>query len=115
MGNVARFDTYLDICFLSMIGACEEWKLFTAVCVFFVIYLIYPFYTLFKLSGMKNQPIFVHSLPTIERCGKLAFIRENMLIATVLDSFCISNNVDIPCVTKMITIGRAMAIWTFLT
>lgn len=37
-----------------------------------------------------------------------------MLLATVLDSFCISNNIEI-CKRKTVTIGRAMAIWTFMT
>lgn len=46
MGNIARFDTYLDVCFLSMIVACQEWPLFTAVATFVIIYLIFPFYSL---------------------------------------------------------------------
>lgn len=115
MGNIARFDTYLDLCFLSMIVACQEWPLFTAVATFVIIYLIFPFYSLWELSGIKTHKTeFTHALPTIERCCKLAFIRENMLLATVLDSFCISNNIEI-CKRKTVTIGRAMGIWTFLT
>lgn len=56
----------------------------------------------------------MHTLPTIERCCKLAFIRENMLLATVLDSFCITNNIHVFKNTKL-TIGRGMGIWTFFT
>ena len=44
MGNIARFDTYLDVCFLSMIAACDEWPLFSSVAFFVVIYLMFPFY-----------------------------------------------------------------------
>jgi hypothetical protein len=84
------------------------------VAFFVCIYLIFPFYSLWKLSGIKETKEFSHALPTIERCCKLAFIRENMLLATVLDSFCISNNIEI-LKKKTITIGRAMGIWTFLT
>lgn len=43
MGQIARFDTYLDVCFMSMISACDEWPLFSAVATFVGIYLTFPF------------------------------------------------------------------------
>ena len=42
----------------------------------------------------------------------VSFIRENMLVATVLDSFCIDNHVTI-C-GKNIPFGRMMGIYTLL-
>jgi hypothetical protein len=94
MGQIARFDTYLDMCFISMIASCEEWQLFSAVLFFVVVYLTFPVYTLFKQSGLHFKETEInHVLATIERSSKLAFIRESMLLATVLDSFCISNDV----------------------
>ena len=56
---------------------------------------------------------FNHTLPKIERACDLSFIRENMLLATVLDSFCINNNVEV-C-KKQVTFGRMMGIWTLAT
>ena len=43
----------------------------------------------------------------------MAFVRENMLLATVLDSFCIENNVDVG--KKSYAFGRVMGIWTMIT
>ena len=56
---------------------------------------------------------FNHTLPKIEKNCDHCFIREQMLIATVLDSFCIDNNVSI-C-KKNISFGRTMGIWTLAT
>ena len=114
MGQIARFDTYLDVCFLAMISQCEEWGLFIPVCVLLIIYMIYPIYSMYMLSGLQVDLVtFKHTQPTIERCCKLSFIRENMLLATVLDSFCISNSTDI-C-GKPVSFGRTMGIWTLTT
>ena len=44
---------------------------------------------------MHTNQSYNHTLPRIERNCRLAFIRENMLLATVLDSFCIDNNVEV--------------------
>lgn len=51
--------------------------------------LIYPIYKIFKL--IKIESALLHTLPKIERNCKLSFIRENMMLAVVLDSFCITN------------------------
>ena len=48
----------------------------------------------------------------MERNNQLAFIRENMLLATVLDSFCIDNTVTM-C-KKPIAFGKFMGAYTFL-
>lgn len=77
------------------------------------IFLTFPFYSMWRLRGSQEDE-FKHTLPTLERCSKLAFIRENMLLATVLDSFCISNNMEIGGKLTMTT-GRAMAFWTAFT
>ena len=47
----------------------------------------------------------------MERNCQLAFIRENMLLATVLDSFCIDNTVAI--FKKPIAFGKLMGAYTF--
>jgi len=51
--------------------------------------LTYPIYKIFRL--MKLDTSLLHTLPRIERNCKLSFIRENMMLAVVLDSFCITN------------------------
>lgn len=47
----------------------------------------------------------------MERNCQLAFIRENMLLATVLDSFCIDNTVNIG--KKPVAFGKLMGAYTF--
>ena len=102
MGLIARFDTYLDVCFFLMLYQCKVWNLVIPIGFFIVLYLIYPFYKLVTLYKVNNT--FMHTLPKIERNCNLCFIRENMLLATVLDSFCISNNAEV-C-KKPIHLGR---------
>ena len=91
-GLIARFDTYLDMCFFNLLHACSEYTLSLPVIFLIAINITYPFYTLIQLAHTKKT--FSHTLTKIERNCRLAFIRENMLLATVLDSFCIDNNVD---------------------
>ena len=62
---------------------------------------------------LKIHQSFKHTLPKIERNCNLSFIRENMLIATVLDSFCISNSQDF--MKKPIPFGRVSGTWTLAT
>ena len=92
-GSIARFDTYLDMCFFNLLHACDEYKLSLPVIFLIVVNFTYPLYTLIKL--MHTNQSYNHTLPRIERNCRLAFIRENMLLATVLDSFCIDNNVEV--------------------
>jgi len=51
--------------------------------------LTYPIYKIFRLLKLEDN--LLHTLPKIERNCKLSFIRENMMLAVVLDSFCITN------------------------
>ena len=57
--------------------------------IFTILMLIYPFWKLIKLTRVNRN--LKHTLPRIERNCQLAFIRENMLLAVVLDSFAITN------------------------
>ena len=54
-----------------------------------VLVMIYPLFMIFKL--MKVNGSLKHTLPKIERNCKLSFIREQMLIASVLDSVSLTN------------------------
>jgi hypothetical protein len=110
MGQVARFDTYLDVCFACMIYSCEQWFLFWPISVFIFLFIIYPTTMLFKLMRVRRD--LNHTLPVLERNSQLCFIRENMLLATVLDSFCIENYTSI-C-NKPIVFGKTQAAWTFI-
>ena len=49
MGQVAHFDTYLDVCFLSLLLQCREWNLVIPVWIFVFVFLTYPFYKMFRL------------------------------------------------------------------
>lgn len=79
--------------------------------VFILLYVSYPLYTLVRLA-LCHDPGFKHTLPNIERACNASFIRENMLLATILDSFCIDNAVTV-C-GKPVPFGRMMAIYTLL-
>ena len=72
-----------------MLVECDEWPLYYPVGFFLLIMQIYPITELFLL--LKKNMDLSHTLPEIERCCKLSFIRENMFLAVVLDSFCINN------------------------
>lgn len=111
MGLVARFDTYLDVCFFVLLLECDQWNLYYPVGALIFLYVTYPFYSLWRLSGLTKS--FKHTLPKIERNCDLSFIRENMLLATVLDSFCVDNSTEI-C-KKAVPFGRQMGIWTLAT
>ena len=111
MGQVARFDTYLDVCFFSLMLQCSEWALAIPIGVFILLYVSYPLYTLVRLAACQHGGL-KHTLPGIERACNASFIRENMLVATVLDSFCIDNQVTI-C-GKAVPFGRMMGIYTLL-
>ena len=111
MGQIARFDTYLDVCFFSLLFQCSHWDLASPIGALIILYVLYPLYSLVSL--VKVSQSFKHTLPKIERNCNLCFIRENMMLATVLDSFCIDNNAEI-C-KKPVPFGRIMGIWTLLT
>ena len=74
-----------------MLFRCQSWDLVIPIGSLILIYISFPIYTLYKLSTLKQT--FNHAMPKIERNCNISFIRENMLVATVLDSFCIDNNI----------------------
>ena len=88
-GQIARFDTYLCVCFLSLVAHCQMAYIAWPVASFCLLQLIYPLYTLFSLIRMRAD--LTHTLPRVERNAQIAFVRENMMLATVFDSFCINN------------------------
>ena len=93
MGSIARTDTFLDICFVHIIGHCSEYYLpwFIATLVFAVLNFIFPAIMLLKIICKKGKSESKLKQPYLENTCFAAFIRENMLLATVLDSFCINN------------------------
>lgn len=109
MGQIARLDTFLDTCFLIMLIQCDMVNLIIPVFIFSIIMMSYPLYMLFKLSSVNKQ--FSHTQPYMERNCQLSFIREHMLLATVLDSFCINNSVMVN--SKPVAFGKLMGAYTF--
>lgn len=63
-----------------------------------------------NLLSSKSDPLY-HSQPKIEKNAQLCLMRENMLLATVLDSVCISNYRSV-C-GKDIVIGKICALNNF--
>lgn len=99
------------MCFFVLLYQCQEWYLVIPIGSLIVIYVSYPIYSLIKLWSLKQT--FDHAMPRIERNCDICFVRENMLMATVLDSFCIDNHTEI-C-KKPYHFGRVQAIWTLAT
>jgi len=108
MGQIARLDLYTDICFLVLLVECHEDRIAIPVASFLGVMLIYPFYMIFKLMRVNRD--LNHTLPKIERNCKLGFIRENLLLAVVLDSFCITNFAQV--FTTQIVFPRVMGLVT---
>lgn len=52
MGLVARTDTYLDVCFFVLLFECDQWNLYYPVGALIFLYITYPFYSLWRLSGL---------------------------------------------------------------
>ena len=77
------------MCFFVLLYQCSEWYLVIPIGSLILINISYPIFQLIKLSTLKQS--FDHAMPKIERNCDICFVRENMLIATVLDSFCIDN------------------------
>jgi hypothetical protein len=92
-------------------STCEE-KNYVQIPVasFVVLQLIYPLYILFSLLKVKTD--LTHTQPQIERNAQICMVRENMMLSTVLDSFCIDNFRII--FGQKIIMGRLMAILNFL-
>ena len=113
MGAIARTDTFLDICFIHILVDC--WQIYEPWIIpslsFAIINLLFPLYMLIKL--IRNDLGNALFQPNLESTCFASFIRENMLLATVLDSFCINNSfyfLGKPCV-----FGKLMGYISFLT
>ena len=96
MGQIARLDTFTDFMFIVILSDCkEELKFWFKITIFFmVLNFIYPTYMLIKKLKMPSKKL-QHTMPYMEANNFLSFVRENMLMATVLDSFCIDNQTEI--------------------
>jgi hypothetical protein len=82
----------MDFLFLIIIGECGwefKWFLIPATA-FMVSNLIFPIFQLIKMTKMKKTSADL-TMPYMEAINFLSFLRENMLLATVVDSFCLNN------------------------
>ena len=113
MGSIARTDTFLDICFLFIIGNCWEehihWLIPSGI--FAVINMLFPTIMLLRLLKTDSGSSLVQAY--LESACFVSFIRENMLLATVLDSFCIDNAYYI--MGKPLVFGKVMGFISFFT
>jgi|TARA_B110001450_G_scaffold251663_2_gene272118 hypothetical protein len=67
MGQIARFDTYLNVCLFHLLQECDHWNLAAPVGALIVLNAIYPFYKMTRLYNVgKVQDKFKHTLPKIE-------------------------------------------------
>ena len=78
---------------------------------------IYPTFMLLKKLKMPAKHL-QHTMPYMEANNFLSFVRENMLLATVVDSFCINNTVSFSKHANKgkgihVTYGRLMGTLTF--
>jgi hypothetical protein len=89
MGQIARLDLYTDVCFMVLVLKCRLWIMFIPDITSIMLTLAYPLFMLVKL--LKVRKSLSHTMPKIERNCKLSFIREQMLLATVLDSVSLTN------------------------
>ena len=93
MGQIARLDTFLDFIFIVILADCGwKFKYFLIPSAsMMTINMIFPFYQLIKMIKLSKK--YDHTMPLMESNNFLSFLRENMLLATVIDSFCISNTI----------------------
>ena len=113
MGAIARTDTFLDICFIHILVDC--WSIYLPWIIptlsFATINLMFPVYMLFKL--IRNDLGNALFQPNLESTCFASFIRENMLLATVLDSFCINNSFYLW--GRPFVFGKLMGVISFFT
>jgi ABC-type sugar transport system permease subunit len=100
----------LCVCFLSLVLVCDMWFLVIPVIIFIALTLVFPIYMLISTMFVKKS--LLHTQPTIEATAKICFVREQMMLATIFDSFCINNFTTI-CGKPFVT-GKIMAIHNFL-
>ena len=84
---------------------------------FMIANFIYPTFMLLKKLKMPASHL-QHTMPYMEANNFLSFVRENMLLATVVDSFCINNTVSFSKHANKgkgvhVTYGRLMGTLTF--
>ena len=92
MGQIARLDTFMDFLFIVILIDClPKMRWWFAISSFYMASnLIFPIFMLCKMARMKKTHL-EHTMPYMEANNFLSFLRENMLLATVVDSFCINN------------------------
>ena len=112
MGQIARFDTFLDFMFIVIVMECPELRVWLCLTSFYMIAnFLYPTAMLIYKLRMPSQQL-QHTMPYMEATNFLSFVRENMLLATVVDSFCINNTFSL-LKKKHVTFGRLMGAHTF--
>ena len=65
LGTISKFDTYLDVAFLSLTVACREWNLIIPISLFILMMIAYPAYRLTTLTKINTK--LSHTLPYMER------------------------------------------------
>ena len=113
MGAIARTDTFIDILFVLLISNC--WDIYLPWIIptmsFAIINFLFPLFMLLKLMRTDfGNKLFQ---PYLESTCFAAFIRETMLLATVLDSFCINNSFYLA--GRPVVFGKLMGFISFFT
>ena len=104
-------DTYFCMVFFVLVDAGRVWRLMIPVGGLILLSQVFP--TLIIIGNCcKNSKKSTSPLPKIETAAQLCLVRENMMLSTVLDSFCIDNFRII--FGQKIIMGRLMAILNFL-
>ena len=94
MGQIARLDTFLDFLFIVIVKDCPELRYWMYATAFWMTAnLIFPITMLIKTLKLKHN--LQQVMPYMESNNFLSFLRENMLLATVIDSFCIQNTITV--------------------
>ena len=113
MGAIARTDTFIDILFVLLISNC--WDIYVPWIIpsmsFAIINFLFPLIMLLKLMRTDfGNKLFQ---PYLESTCFASFIRETMLLATVLDSFCINNSFYLA--GRPVVFGKLMGFVSFFT
>jgi len=83
-------DTYFCMVFFVLVDAGRVWRLMIPVGGLILLSQVFP--TLIIIGNCcKNSKKSTSPLPKIETAAQLCLVRENMMLACVLDSFCINN------------------------
>jgi hypothetical protein len=54
-GQIAKLDTYLCVCFLSLVSVCDMWFLVIPVIIFIALTLVFPIYMLISTMFVKKS------------------------------------------------------------